>query len=47
VGAVKAILLVVVVDVEDGSPTRPLVPRHVRKVPVVISSACSSNSGPS
>jgi len=43
-GAIKAALLVVV-DVKDGSPTRPVVPRHVREVSVVILSTHSSNLG--
>lgn len=42
--AVKAVLLVVV-DVKDGSPTGPLVPGDVREVSVVILSVCSSNLG--
>jgi len=43
--AVKAILLVVV-DIKDSSPMRPLVPRHICEVPVVTSSARSNNSRP-
>lgn len=43
VGAVKSILLVVV-DIEDGSPTGPLVPGHVPEVSVVVLSVCSSDS---
>ena len=40
--AVKAILLVVV-DIEDGGSTRSLVPRQVRKVPVVTPSGRSGD----
>ena len=41
---IKAIFLVVI-DIEDGSSTRPLVPGHVREVPVMRLSACSNNMG--
>ena len=43
--AIKAILLVVI-DVEDCGPPRPLLPGNVREVPVGIFSAFSGNLGP-
>ena len=42
VSAVKAVLLVVI-DVEDGSPARPLISGYVCKVSIAMLSACSNN----